>query len=182
MSDEDWLVYQKFVEGDVQSFRRLFEKFKNPLFRLCHRFVRNHEAAEDIAQDVLIKIYEKRAKFDPRSKFSTWVYRVAANASLDYLRRKKFSAFSLDAPEAPDAEDPASLSHDLQKRELEALVGREVQNLPERLKAPIILFQFEEKSYQEIAAILQISVKAVERRIYHAKEMLRRGLADALKD
>lgn len=183
--EEDWALYAKFEKGDKSAFHQLFDKYKNRILNLSYRFVQNREAAEDIAQEVLIKIYEKKAEFRPNTKFSTWVYRVTANASLDQIRKRKFFGFSLDQPIA-DGEDgsapvlevigdkASSLpSKELEKKELKTAVEIALQKLPEHLRVPVILFQFEGNSYQEIAVILQLSVKAVERRIYRAREALR---------
>ena len=190
--EDDWLLYAKFEKGDKSAFRQLFDRYKNRILNLSYRFVQNREVAEDIAQEVLIKIYEKKARFRPNAKFSTWVYRVTANASLDHLRKKKFFGFSLDQPKTDDEDDTApapeaigdksrrSPSGELERKELKITVENALQNLPEHLKVPIILFQFEENSYQEIADILQISVKAVERRICHARERLRQELSKYL--
>ncbi len=172
----------------------MFDRYKNRVLNLSYRFVRNTAVAEDIAQEVLIKIYEKKIEFRSNTKFSTWVYRVTANASLDHLRKKKFFGFSLDQPigSAEDGglrpasdivggKDVCSPSDDFEKKERKIMVDNAVQNLPENLRFPLILSQFEEKSYQEIADILRISVKAVERRIYHAKEALRGKLSRYLR-
>ena len=192
-AEDDWSLYAKFEKGDDAAFRQLFDRYKNRILNLSYRFVQNAEVAEDIAQEVLIKIYEKKARFRPNAKFSTWVYRVTANASLDYLRKRKFFGFSLDqtrtadeddttpAPEAIGDKSHRSPSEELERKELKIAVANALQNLPEHLKVPVILFQFEENSYQEIADILQISVKAVERRLYHAKEILREALSGRLR-
>ena len=188
-TEEDWPLYAKFEKGDKAAFHKLFDRYKNRILKLSYRFVRNAAVAEDIAQDVLIKIYEKKVGFRSNTKFSTWVYRVTANASLDHLRKRKFLGFSLDQPMDNDENDTAPVSdimNDrdskspfdlLERKELKMMVEKALQCLPENLRAPIILSQFEEKSYQEIADILEISVKAVERRLYHAKEILRNVLS-----
>ena len=183
---EDWSLYAKFEKGDKAAFHQLFDRYKNRIFYLSYRFVKNTSTAEDIAQDVLIKVYEKKVEFRQNTKCSTWIYRVTANASLDHIRQKKFFGFSLNQPMGNNDEQDAtpaleiigntdlgSPSKELEKKELKVAVENALQTLPERLRIPIILFQFEENSYQEIAGILQISVKAVERRIYRAKEILR---------
>ncbi len=187
---EDWSLYAKFEKGDKAAFHQLFDRYKNRIFKLSYRFVKNASTAEDIAQDVLIKVYEKKVEFRQNTKFSTWIYRVTANASLDHIRQKKFFGFSLNQPMGNNDEQDAtpaleiigntdlgSPSKELEKKELKVAVENALQTLPERLRIPIILFQFEENSYQEIAGILQISVKAVERRIYRAKEILRDKLS-----
>ena len=186
--DPDWGLIEKFFQGDRGAFESLFHRHKEGLIRLSFRFVKQRQAAEDIAQEVFIKVYEKKVKIDTRSKFSTWLYRVTVNASLDWVRRRKFLAFSLDRA-SEDAEhggdklpeglaDPksSSLRETLDTQELRKKVQDAIDQLPEKLKTPLLLYQFEQFSYQEIARILGLSEKAVERRLYHAREALRKIL------
>lgn len=184
-SDEDWLWIEKFQGGDPSGFNEIFNKYKSRVVNLSYRFVRNQEAAEDIAQEVFLKVYEKKVHHDAKAKFSTWLYRVTVNASLDFIRKKKFVGRSLDEEtQTPKGRketllerliDPrsSSLTDTLEKEELKAIVQKEISQLPEKLRLPILLYQFEEMPYREIAKILGLSQKAVERRIYHAKERLK---------
>lgn len=186
--DEDWLWIKNFQEGDPSAFEKIFNKYKVKVVNLAYHFVRQKEAAEDIAHDVFIKIYEKKFDNDPKAKFSTWLYRVTVNASLDLIRKKKFTPHSLDEP-IQDAEGQKNLLLEkfsnpttlplqaLQDEELKILVRREIEKLPENLKIPLLLYQFETLPYKEIAAVLRITEKAVEKRIYHAKDRLRRTLS-----
>ena len=151
---------------------------------LSYRFVRSQETAEDIAQDVFIKVYEKRLKVDQRVKFTTWLYRVTVNASLDFIRKNKFIVRPVDTEVEGESRkedffervgdpNPALPSETVQQKELHALLRTQIDALPEELKLPILLYQFENLPYEEIARILSITPKAVERRLYHAKQRLR---------
>lgn len=175
--DPDWFWIKKIQEGDSSAFDEIFKRHKVNTINLAFRFVRSREAAEDIAQDVFIKIYEGKVKYDPKSKFTTWLYRVTVNASIDFIRRRKFTSVSLDE-ENHDLKDTRSSSPSsvLREEEIKALVRREIDRLPEKFRSPILLYQFEEMPQQEIAKILGITEKAVERRLYHAKELLRERL------
>ncbi len=187
--DEDWLWIKNFQGGDQSAFERIFDKYKTNVIKLAFRFLKERQTAEDIAQEVFIRIYEKKVHFDPRAKFSTLLYRMTINASIDMLRKKKFLPRSLDeqvldqeGDQKPLIErfpDSKSISpvNILQDKELRELVQREIEKLPEKLRAPILLHQFENLPYREIAAILGITEKAVERRIYHARELLRGKLS-----
>jgi RNA polymerase sigma-70 factor (ECF subfamily) len=190
---EDWACVDAFLKGDPEAFNRLFSKYKGLVLNLAFRFVARREAAEDVAQDVFLKIYEKKVKVDPSAKFTTWLYRVTVNTALDVVRKRKYLKFILDesreGEEGPGQtalealSDPASVSpgQALADDELRALVREEIQCLPEKLKVPILLYQFQDTPQEEIAAILGISKKAVERRIAHAKEHLRKSLSERLK-
>jgi RNA polymerase sigma-70 factor (ECF subfamily) len=190
--NEDWSLIEKFGRGDATAFQEIFSKHKSRVVNLSYRFVHSQEAAEDIAQDVFIKIYEKRLRVDSNVKFTTWLYRVTTNASLDFIRKNKFVVRSVDAeitdpsgkktdflervgdPNAPSPSDTAQL------KELQALLRTEINGLPEELRAPLLLYQFENLPYEEIARVLKITTKAVERRLYHAKQRLRDKLSKYL--
>jgi len=172
MTTLDWQIIQKIQSGDASSFHEIFHRHKSNIINLAFRFTRSKEAAEDIAQDVFIKIYEGKAKFDPKAKFTTWLYRVTVNASIDFARRKKFS----EIPSNIAAEQKEGLAEE----EIKAIVQSAIDSLPEKFRSPILLYQFEEMSHREIASILRITEKAVERRIYHAKEVLRKKLGGLL--
>ena len=161
------------------------------VINLSYRFVQNREAAEDIAQDVFIKIYEKRLKFDPKAKFTTWLYRVTVNASIDFLRRTKkgisfekttFSDDSGDSRTQRDFKDPKAVSPlaVIEDKELRNAVQKAIGELPEKYRQVILLYRFEDLPYREIAQILGITEKAVERRLYQAKEHLRNSLKGCL--
>lgn len=187
-SEQDWRWIREFQAGSGSSFRNLFDKYKTTVINLAFRFVRNQSAAEDIAQDVFIRIYEKKVSVDPKARFSTWLYRVTVNASLDFLRKNKNRPLSLDETltgsgdgkntlletlQAPESSSPAAV---MEIRELQRTVQAAIHDLPAKLRFPILLYQFQEMSYKEIAAILRISEKAVERRLYQAKTRLRSKL------
>jgi RNA polymerase sigma-70 factor (ECF subfamily) len=191
-TDQDWQWIERFQEGDTSAFDRLFQKHKRFVINLAFRFVRQKEIAEDLAQEVFVKVHEKKVKIDFGSKFSTWLYRVTVNASIDFLRRKKFFPWSLDSlldrqdehsgsllESVPDLKS-LSAQETLHQKEACAAVHKAIDALPEKLRAPILLYQFENLSYLEIAQVLQVTPKAVERRIYHAKEILRKKLENYL--
>lgn len=187
--NEDWEWAAEWLSGNEAAFQRLFEKHKVSVINLAFRFLRQRQAAEDIAQDVFIKIYEKKFSLDHKAKFSTWLYRVTVNASLDLLRRKKLTPQSLDAEtvdvkgkkrtllENTAASSSSSPRQTVQDEEIQDKVRKVIDALPEKFRTPILLYQFEELSYREIAVILGVTEKAVEKRLYHAKEILRKKLS-----
>ncbi len=190
--DEDWQRITGFFNGDLSAFEFIFNKYKNRVLNLSFGFLRERASAEDTAQEVFLKIYQKKLKPDPKAKFSTWLYRVTVNASFDILRRRKFTPDSLDRgietsqgrekslrDILPDlkASAPAKI---VEREEISRLVRHEIDHLPEKLRSPLLLYQFEDMAYRDIALILGISEKAVERRLYHAREMLRKTLAPFL--
>lgn len=186
LQDPDWVLIEKYFSGDLSAFHEIFSKHKKAAINLAFRVTGRRELAEDIAQDVFIKVYEKKLKVCSTAKFSTWLYRVTLNASLDCVRRKSFFSFSLDESKEPGETPPIENLADpkaglpsgkLDEAETGALVRKAIEHLPEKLRVPLLLFEYEERSYEEIAGILQTSVKAVERRIYHARRELKGKLA-----
>lgn len=185
--DTDWELIQNFGEGDIACFNSIFDKYKTRAINLAYRFVQNRQAAEDIAQEVFLKIYEKKVSVNPKAKFSTWLYRVTVNASLDVSRKQSRMAYSLNESREEDALEPAidrirdtqtpSPATALETKDLKAVVRTEIDKLPEKLRNPILLYQFEDLTYREIAAVLSVSEKVVEKRLAHAKETLRLRLS-----
>ena len=192
VQDSDWVLIDNFNKGDLSAFHELFNKHKRSVINLSFRFVQNKETAEDIAQDIFIKIHEKKLRFNPNAKFSTWLYKVTVNTSIDRTRKKSFFDRSLDKTETDQEGEGKTLLETLSdssaispadavvSEEIKNLVQMEIQKLPEKLKTPILLYQFESLSYEEIARVLGITPKAVERKIYHAKEILREKLSKYL--
>lgn len=186
----DWSAYERYCRaGDPDAFTSIFDKYKRSVVNLSFRFVRQREAAEDLAQDVFIKIHEKRVRPDTKAKFSTWLYRVTVNASLDWLRRQKSAPHSMDEPLPGHDGEGLSFSETigdakpspaeaLADRELLDRVRNEISRLPESLKSPLLLYQFEGLSYAEAAQVLRISPKAVERRLEKARRRLRERMKD----
>ncbi len=191
-SYEDWIDIEKIRKGDKNAFGGIFKRHKLNVINLAYRFTRSQSAAEDIAQDIFLKIFEGKVPSDARAKFSTWLYRVTVNASIDHLRKNKLTPVSLDAHrEESDGlkislleilEDPSAVSpsESLRQEEIRSRVQKEIDRLPEKFRSPVLLYQFEKLSYREIAGVLNITEKAVERRLYHAKEILRKNLGRLL--
>ena len=190
--DDDWIKIGAFLNGELAAFEFIFNKYKSRVINLAYGFLRDRASAEDTVQNVFLKIYQKKAKPDSRAKFSTWLYRVTVNASLDVLRSRKFTPVSMDRESSfadggegtlkerlPDSKS-LSPSQTAEREDLAVLVRREIDRLPEKFRAPLLLYQFEDMSYREIASILGLSGKAVERRLYHAREALRQNLAPYL--
>lgn len=186
--DEAWGWLSDFQEGDRAGFEKIFSGYKSLVINLAFRFIGNREFAEDVAQEVFIKIYEQKSRLVPRAKFSTWLYRVTVNKALDFQRKKKNRLLSLDESTNSGQSfgdtliDPSQRpSAALESAELKSFIRKEIQRLPEKLRNVILLHQFEDLSYREIAEILGITEKAVEKRIYHAKEHLRKRIPSDYK-
>jgi RNA polymerase sigma-70 factor (ECF subfamily) len=172
------------------ALNNLMDRHAEKLFHYLVRALQNEEDAADLAQETFARVYQNRAKFDPRQKFSTWLYAIASNLVRDRYRwRKRHPQVSLDAAneatgndlgESLPAQNP-SPSETIQDRERADIVRRAVAALPEELRIPLILAEYEEKSHAEIGGILRCSAKAVEGRICRARQQLRASLGQLLE-
>jgi len=181
---------RRLAEGHEVALNALMERHAEKLFHYLVRCLQDEEDAADLAQETFTKLYQSRARFDAGQKFSTWLYAIAANLVKDRYRwRSRHPQVSLDAENNAtgasfrDAlpQNGPSPSDDAQKRERAETVHRAVAALPDELRQPLILAEYEERSHAEIGGILGCSAKAVETRIYRARQQLRASLGSLLE-
>lgn len=189
MTDSE--IIAEILKGDENLYRSLINKYKDQVLRTCYGFTQSQSDAEDIAQEVFIEIYESLESFRHESKFSTWIYRISVNKSLNFLRKKrKTSIFSsleelfsgktipqgnahIDNSRQPD--DFTDPDEEL-KRLKQAL-----KQLPETQKTALTLYTYQNLSYKQIAEIMNITLASVESLIFRAKKNLRKILVDNVK-
>ena len=182
-----WLAGIISQDGEQHAFRQIVERNKLSVLNLCLRFTNNREDAEDLAQEVFMRIFEAAPRYKVQASFSTWLYRITVNLCLNHQRRKKIiQFFSLNhksnsnhyaeykAPEFTDDDRPDT---DLEKRETQHIVQNAIQSLPENQKVVTILHRYHDLSYKEIADILDTTVSSVESRLHRAKQNLKKRLA-----
>src|SRR6266478_3206201 len=176
--------------GDEQSFALLLQRYRTPLVNFLYRMVRNREQAEDLAQEVFIRVYRARADYVPSAKFTTWLFRIATNLALNSLRdtRHQRMEISLDAPVSADAEDgdertldvadkPPDIEQHLVEETRKAMIKHAIDKLPEKQRAAVLLHKYQELDYGEIAKILSCSESALKSLLFRAYEALRVELA-----
>src|SRR5262245_58566545 len=176
--------------GDEQSFGLLLQRYRTPLVNFLYRMVRSREQAEDLAQEVFIRVYRARAEYVPSAKFTTWLFRIATNLALNSLRdhRRQKQEISMDAPLTADAEDgdekPFEVAdkHPTVEQEMVEEVRRNmirhaIEKLPEKQRAAVLLHKYQELDYSEIAKILSCSESALKSLLFRAYEALRIELA-----
>jgi RNA polymerase sigma-70 factor (ECF subfamily) len=176
--------------GDEQSFALLLQRYRSPLVNFLYRMVRNREQAEDLAQEVFIRVYRARADYVPSAKFTTWLFRIATNLALNSVRdnRHERMEISLDAPVIADAEegnerplDVADKHPDIEQHLVEEvrrkMIRKAIEKLPEKQRAAVILHKYQELDYNEIAKILECSESALKSLLFRAYETLRLELA-----
>ncbi len=175
--DPDAALMLAFQRGDAQAFRVLYERHARAMVAYCHRFVRDAGRAEELAQDVFVKLHRAAHRYSPSARFKTFLYRVATNHCLNELRRGEYAAreASPGAPEGDDAPDldalpspRASPQQELEATRLAGAVVKLLEGLPETQRAAFVLCRFEGLSYQEIAETLETSVSAVKSLVHRA--------------
>jgi len=180
----------RLTAGHESALNSLMERHAGKLFNYLVRCLQNEDDAADAAQETFVKVYQHRARFDPDQRFSTWLYSIAANLVKDRYRwRSRHPQVSLDAEndatgdsfrDSLPGNDP--LPHErVQTAERSETIRRAVTALPEELRQPLILAEYEERSHAEIGSILGCSAKAVETRIYRARQQLRVSLGSLLQ-
>jgi len=173
----DYELIQACLAGNRDIFEELVKRYKNLVYSVILRMVNDREEANDLAQDVFIKIYKNLDKYYPEYKFSTWVIRIATNHVIDYRRKKRQETvpieeveFSLSAEESPEG---AYIRRE-QKEELKKIVG----DLPDMYKIPIVLYHEQGLSYQEISEIIDEPLSKVKNRIFRGRRMLKESLTN----
>jgi RNA polymerase sigma-70 factor (ECF subfamily) len=175
----------RLVQGRDAALNDLMERHGQRLFHYLLRQLPNESDAEDCAQEAFVRVYIHRAKFRPEAKFSTWLYTIATNLARDaHRRRGRRKEVSLEAGADDESDGLMGRIPDRGQLPDEALITAEqarqvrdaIRALPEALRTPLVLFEYQDFSHSEIAAILKCSTKAVEVRIYRAKQALKKEL------
>ncbi|HEY2459762.1 MAG TPA: sigma-70 family RNA polymerase sigma factor [Candidatus Acidoferrum sp.] len=190
MARSDVQLMMDVKAGDEQSFALLLQRYRSPLVNFLYRMIRNREQAEDLAQEVFLRVYRARKDYVPSAKFTTWLFRIATNLALNSVRdtRHQRMEISLDAPVTVDAEDGDERPLDVADKhpDIEQHLVQEVQNkmirhaidkLPEKQRAAVLLHKYQELDYGEIGKILECSESALKSLLFRAYETLRVELA-----
>jgi len=168
------------LDGSEAAFASLVERYQDRVFRLLGRYCRDQVECEDLAQDVFLKVFRKLHTFQGDSQFFTWLYRIAVNAATDHLSKASSRRLrlveddaSLDTGGDRDEQSPAA---PLMTAELAAVTRSIVDSLPEKFRTILVLREFEDLSYTEIAAVLQIQLGTVESRLFRARQRFKEAL------
>jgi len=179
-----------FIAGHDAALNDLMERHAEKLFHYLFRSLQDQDDAADLAQETFVKVYQSRARFDARQKFSTWLYAIASNLVRDHFRwRSRHKQVSLDAENDATgkdfyeglAENGPSPVEAAQAGERKEAVRRAIAALPEELRLPLLLAEYEERSQAEIGEILGCTAKAAETRIYRARQQLRASFGKLLE-
>jgi len=162
------------AKGDGDAFEKLVKRYQRQVLSTAYRYVGDATDAEDLTQEVFIKVWEKAGSFKGRSRFSTWLYRIVVNHCLNYQeKRKRRRTVGLDE-RIPD--EGSGIEHRIEMESRARIVKEAVAELPERQRIALILSRFEGHSYAEISQIMKTSLSSVESLIFRAKDNLRKRL------
>jgi len=175
-------------EGHEPAFRELIRRYERPVFSLIYRMVRDRELAEDLSQETFVKVLNAIESYRPEYKFSSWIFKIANNASIDHLRRRELPTLSLEG--ARDATTPEraeatalqisdrgeSALDEMEAKELGGAIEKAIARLRPEYQSCILLRHVEDKSYEEIAEILSLPLGTVKTYIHRARAELQREL------
>ncbi len=174
--------------GDEASFELLLRKYRTPLVNFLYRMVRDTAAAEDLAQEVFLRVYRARQEYAPSAKFTTWMFRIATNLALNSVRDNRHRQMEVSMDQSVDNGDDEqrpfevpdrapTVEQTLVARTRSELILRAVHSLPEKQRAAVLLHKYQEMDYAEIARILECSESALKSLLFRAYETLRTELA-----
>ncbi|GHV76258.1 RNA polymerase subunit sigma-24 [Spirochaetia bacterium] len=176
---DDQFIIAEVVSGRKELFRILVQRHEQAVYGMGLSFFRNAEDAADFTQEVFLKTFRSLARFQGRSRFSTWLYRIAYNTAVNGIRRQTFRSLA-DAGEAPPETDrgPETPERALIRAAAAEAVREALTDLPERYRICVDLFFFYGRSYQEIELITGYPVNTIKSHVFRAKKLLREKLAE----
>ncbi len=184
---DDKQILQGIQNGDETAFRELVENYQDMVINVCNRFVHSREDALDISQEVFIKAYRSVDQFRGQARLSTWLYRIAVNKSLNFLRDKKrkniFNSLDLlfdrqkDNPADTMKDNDSDVAEKMENNEKVDILYQALENLPKKQRVAVTLNKLEELSYKEVAEIMDISVSETGVLINRGKKALQKKMA-----
>jgi RNA polymerase sigma-70 factor, ECF subfamily len=187
-SQTDADIMLRVKTGDQSAFEYLVQKYRRPMVSFMYRMARNSAAAEDLAQEVFLRVYRSRENYEASAKFTTWLYRIATNLAVNHARDSRHERpevqVSLDEPdddtgttlELPDAS--LNAEQQMVRRERLLAIRRKVEALPEQQRLAVIMHKYQQMDYKQIAEVLKKSESATKSLLFRAYETLR----DQLKE
>ena len=181
---EDSRNIKKALKGDQVAYRAILKKYHDQVYNLLYRMVHDKDEVEDLTQEAFIKAFNSLKNFNEEFAFSTWLYKIATNNCIDYIRKKKLATFSIDKPlESKDGEYSFEIPDTTYQPDKDLIAGQRtkileeaVNALPEKYRQVILMRHTEDKDYQEIADELHLPLGTVKAHIFRAREILYKRL------
>jgi RNA polymerase sigma-70 factor (ECF subfamily) len=188
LSDAEIML--RAAKGDDAAFNYLVDKFRRPIISFMYRTTHNQATAEELAQEVFLRVYRSRESYEASAKFSTWLYRIATNLAVNNARDTKHeraeNQISLDEPDEESgstmdvADTRISVEQQLLRNERLAAIRKVVEALPERQRMAVLMHKYQNMDYKEIAGVLKLSESATKSLLFRAYESLRESLQQFL--
>ena len=182
--DFDAELMLRVKEGDGASFGILLEKHRSPVIHFLYRMVQNQAVAEELAQEVFLRVYRSRESYEPTAKFTTWLFRIATHLALNSLRdgrnrrlEERLDDDSADTPVRQVSDRRPSVEQRMVHQARLDEIRRAVAMLPEKQRAAVLMHKYEEMEYSQIAKVLNCSESAIKSLLFRAYETLRARLA-----
>lgn len=186
MSDPDIELMLRFQKGDSRAFEEIIKKYQYSVINTIYRYTGDRTEAEDLAQEIFLRIYNARRAYRPTGKFSSWLFAIVNNICLNWIRyvkrHKTVSIFTdKESPQVNIARDQKTASSQLRGLELKITVRNALNTLPSTQRMAVILNKYEGLAYEEIAEVMGISVAAVKSLLSRGRENLKEKLKDYIK-
>lgn len=187
LSDHD--LVERARKGSEKAYRELLGRYQRPVFSLVYRMVRDREQAEDLAQETFVRVFNNLERYDPAYKFSSWIFKIATNLTIDWMRRKEVPTVSIDGSRYATSSDEIEAStitveskeenpeERLESKELGAEIEQAIGRLRPEYRQAIILRHIEDKPYEEIAQIMALPLGTVKTYIHRGRGELKEMLA-----
>lgn len=186
LTDADVMLRAK--AGDESAFDYLVQKYRRPMVNFMYRMAHNAAVAEDLAQEVFLRVYRSRESYEASAKFTTWLYRIATNLAVNHARDTRHERpekmVSLDEPDEDSgrtldvADGSLTAEEMLVRRERLAAIRQRVRGLPERQRIAVVMHKYQQMDYREIAEVLKLSESATKSLLFRAYETLREQLKE----
>jgi RNA polymerase sigma-70 factor (ECF subfamily) len=185
LSDEQLMA--RLAGGSNAAFEELLARYETPMLTFCYAFMRDRDAAEDLAQETFMRVFRNASRYQPVAKFTTWLYKIAANLCINELKKRGLRQNrSLDEPAGSDPDgsrvieriaspegSPLSAAED---HEAQMLIDKAISHLPEDQRTTLVMVEYHHMPYQDIAEVLGVTVSAIKMRVKRARETLREAL------
>lgn len=182
---EDRILVANAKKGDNKAFESLLKKYRKSVYYMLLKMVKNADDAEDLTQEAFAKAFNSIEKFDSKYAFSTWLFRIATNNCIDFIRKKRVQTVSIDQP--VEGDDGSNMRFDVkdenpdpnqkvQKKQRQHYLNMAIDRLPEKYRVLVELRYFKELSYEEVAKELQIPLGTVKAQLFRARELLNQEL------
>jgi len=186
-AEEDRILVSAAKSGDQKAFEDLMKKYRKSVYYMLLKMVYNPDDAEDLTQEAFAKAFTSLHKFDSKFAFSTWLFRIATNNCIDFIRKKKLLTYSIDQPVDEDSDRPFFIdirdknynpNEEMIHSERSQIIHEAVEKLPQRYKILVQLRYFDEKAYEELADELNLPLGTVKAQLHRARELLNELLAN----